>query len=46
MHHTNGKMLIMGEDFPGGLVAKNPLANTRSTSLIPGPKISHMPQSN
>ena len=46
MHDTNGKMLIMGEDFPGGLVVKNTPANTRNTSFILGTKRSRMPQSN
>ena len=36
---------ILG-DFPGGAVVKNPPANAGDTGSIPGPGISHMPQSN
>ena len=34
------------EDFTGGAVDKNLSANTGDTGSIPGPGISHMPQSN
>ena len=33
-------------DFPGGTVVKNLPANARDMGSIPGPGISHMPQSN
>ena len=32
-------------DFPGGPVAKNPPANARDMSSVPGPGQSHMHQS-
>ena len=34
------------QDFPGGVVVKNPPANAGDTSLISGPGRSHMPWSN
>ena len=33
-------------DFPGGAVVKNPPANAGYTGSSPGPRRSHMPQSN
>ena len=33
-------------DFPGGVVVKNPPANSRDTGSIPGQGRSHMPRSN
>ena len=33
-------------DFPGGVVVKNPPANTGDAGLIPGPGRSHVPWSN
>ena len=33
-------------DFPGGAGVKNPPANSGDTGSIPGPRRSHMPQSN
>ena len=40
------KIKKMQEDFPGGTVVKNPLANAGDTGSSPGPGRSHMPQSN
>jgi len=34
------------EDFPGGSVVKNPLANARHIDPVPGSGRSHMLQSN
>ena len=34
------------EGFPGGVVVKNPPANTGDTGLSPGPGRSHMPRNN
>ena len=34
------------QDFPGGIVVKNPPANAGDTGSIPAPGRSHMPQSN
>ena len=36
----------MGLEFPGSPVVKNPLANARDMGSIPGPRGSHMLQSN
>ena len=35
-----------GEDFPGGPVVKNPLANAGDTGSIPGPGRFYMPTCN
>ena len=35
-----------GRDFPGGPVVKDPPANAGHTGSSPGPRRSHMPQSN
>ena len=35
-----------GEDFPGGIVVKNPPANAGDMGSIPGPGRSHMSWSN
>ena len=32
------------QDFPGGIVGKNPFASAGDTGLIPGPWRFHMPQ--
>ena len=37
---------ILGRDFPGGTVVKNPPANSGDTGSSPGPGRSHMPRSN
>ena len=37
---------LMGRDFPGGAVVKNPPANAGDTGSSPGPGRCHMPQSN
>ena len=34
------------QDFPGGTIVKNPIANARDMGLIPDPERFHMPQSN
>ena len=36
---------ILGKDFPGGSVVKNPPANTGDMGSIPGLGRSHMPRS-
>ena len=36
----------MAQDFPGGLVVKNPPANSGNTGSIPGLRRSHMLRSN
>ena len=43
--HSN-KIKNVTEDFPGGLVVKNPLVNAGDTGLIPGLGRFHMIQSN
>jgi len=49
-HHQVGTALISSEllhqDFPGGPVVKNLLANAGDMGSIPGPGRSHMPWSN
>ena len=40
------KVKYQGEGFPGGSVVKNPPANAGDMGLIPGPRRSHMSQSN
>ena len=37
---------IVGKDFSGGAVVKNPPANAGDTGSSPGPGRSHRPQSN
>ena len=39
-------VVIMGRDFPGGTVVKNPPASAGDSGLILGPGRSHMLQSN
>ena len=41
---TRGDLLqeIIGRDFPGGTVVKNPPANAGDTGSSPGPGRSHM----
>ena len=39
------KKITLG-DFPGGAVVKNPPGNAGDMGLSPGPRRSHMPQSN
>ena len=41
-----GHMKGCSRDFPGGLVVKNPTANSVNMGLIPGPGRSHIPWSN
>ena len=36
----------MNQDLPGGTVVKNPPANAGDTGSSPGPRRSHVPQSN
>ena len=44
--HSLALVKKCNEDFPGGTVGKNPLANAGDTGLIPGPGRFHMPRSN
>ena len=38
--------VLMGKDFPGGPVVKNPPSNAGDAGSSPGPGRSHMPRSN
>jgi len=48
LHEINPKPGLKGtrEDFPGGRMDKNSLANAGDTGLIPSPGRSHRPWSN
>ena len=44
--HPVSPLTPLTQDFPGGAVVKNPLANAGDTGSSPGPGRSHMPWSN